>query len=35
MRPLLDDAVEFFSLMLGAQLTTEEKKDRVVLMRQL
>ena len=31
----LDDTVEFFSLILGTQLTTQEKQDLVAFLRAL
>jgi len=31
----LDDTVEFFNLVLGTQLTADEKKDLVAFMRAL
>jgi hypothetical protein len=31
----LDDTVEFFNLVLGAQLTIQEKKDLVAFLRAL
>lgn len=31
----LEDSVEFFNLVLGTKLTSEEKKDLVAFMRQL